>query len=86
MNFKEYVINMFEKIADLTPERLFYLNKMLDRINASKYTKQQFDEAFSLEDIGFFTLLAFLLDEQNLIKLEEFGDKFREVEQQKSLS
>ena len=86
MNFKEYIINMFDKVADLTEERLAYLNKMLDNMNASRYTKQQFCEEFGFEDIGFFTLLAFLLDEKYTDEFVEFGKKFNTVQEQKLLN
>ena len=86
MSFKDYVIKTFDMIADLTEGRLAYLNRMLERYNASKYTKQQFCEEFCLEGIDFFSLLDFLTDSENDEKLIEFGNKFNTVEEQKSLS
>ena len=86
MSLKEYVIETFEKVADLTDERLAYLNRMLDRINASRYTKQQLCEELGFDDIGIFTLLAFLADEKYMEQLEEFGKKFNTEETQRLLS
>lgn len=86
MNFKEYVIRTFDMMADLTEGRLAYLNKMLNRYNASRYTKQQFYEEFGLEGIDYFSLLDFLTDEKNEEKIVEFGNKFNTVNEQKSLS
>ena len=59
---------------------------MLDRINASRYTKQQLCEELGFDDIGIFTLLAFLADEKYMEQLEEFGKKFNTEEAQILLS
>ncbi len=86
MSLKSYVIETFDKVADLSEERLAYLNTLLDRINASKYTKQQFCEEMGVDDINFFSLLAMLFDDRNNDRFVEFGNKFNTVEEQISLS
>ena len=74
--FRSYVINSFERVADLTEERFAMLNCYMNRINATKYSVQEFKEAFGLFDAGFITILDFVLDEENVEELVEFGKKF----------
>ncbi|MDE5889041.1 MAG: hypothetical protein K2H20_03380 [Bacilli bacterium] len=72
-NLRDYVLSNYVKYFDLTPGREMELAYLLGNCNASLIDVEQFREVFDLQGTGFFGVLKYLADVNNLEKLSQYG-------------
>ena len=84
-SLKEYILETYDRYANLSSQSYANLVKLLDDYNASKYTRLQLCEEFGLEGISFYYLLKILVDPKNYNVLVAFGKKFTNEKVEKLL-
>lgn len=72
-NLRDYVMSNYVKYFDMTRGREMELSYILGVSNASLIDVSQFKEVFDLQDEGFFGVLKFLADVNNIEKVAQYG-------------
>lgn len=72
-NLRDYVMNNYVKYFDMTKGREMELSYILGVSNASLIDVSQFREVFDLQEEGFFGVLKFLADVNNLERVAQYG-------------
>lgn len=73
-NLYDYIMNNYIRFFDLTPGRAMELNYVLGLCHANEIRLDDFKEIFGLNEEGFFGILKFVVDKNNLEKVVLYGN------------
>lgn len=70
----DYIIENYGRYFDLSTFRMMELERLLSFYHAKTICLTDFKEIFGLQEVGFFGILKFIVDHQNVEQVAQYGN------------